>query len=152
MTDEKKDDNSSITEVHYMNQVRYLANDDLRAQSYEPKRAFRWIFDVDGLDQFVLYTIQAPRWTKQHGWTDFYVSMYDPVVPSASQKVYHWISSGTKRHATLVCLDPVGTIVEKWAYEGLEIMSARFGDLDYSKPDPKIIHICLKPEKVTLEF
>ncbi len=148
MSDDKKDP----TEIHYINQTRYLEAKDLEMPTYEPKRNFRWIFNVDNLDSFVLYTIEMPKWVGPFGWQPFKISMYDPIVPSATQKVYDWIQKKDKRNATLVLLDPVGTVVEKWNYEGLLPDYVDFGKLDYSNKKAKIITVQFSLTDVILEF
>jgi hypothetical protein len=84
-----------------------LDSADLLANTYEPKRKFRWIMGIDGLDAFVLKTAARPQgvfdetvvdWinTKRFlagkfTWSPIQITMHDPIVQSAAQKLMTWV-------------------------------------------------------------
>jgi hypothetical protein len=77
------------------------------ADSYEPKRKNRWILAINGIDSFTAKTSSRPQLTFDETtidyinqkryvagkgtWAPITVTLYDPIVPSASQKVYEWV-------------------------------------------------------------
>ena len=77
------------------------------------------------------------------------ITLYDPIVPSATQQVIEWIrlhhesvtgrdgySDFYKKNITFNVLDPVGDVVEEWELKGAYIQSANFGDLAFDSSDP----------------
>ena len=148
---------------------------------YEPKLKNRYIMEIGGISAFVIKTAQRPqitfdevalehmnvtRYVKGKGkWQTMQVTLYDPIVPSASASVIEWIrlhhESATgrdgyadfyKKNITFQVLGPVGDIVEKWTLYGTWILDATFGDLDFSASDPVEITLSLKYDYAILEF
>jgi len=113
---------------------------------YEPKRKFRWLFEIDGIDSFTIKNAERPN--SVHNL--FQVQLYDPVSPSACHKIRDWEKSKEARKATLKMLDPFGDVVERWDYEGVEIEAVYYGTLDYSDSEPCIITLTLKYSSVEL--
>ena len=80
-----------------------LETQQLLANTYEAKRKFRWILQIDGVDAFVLKTCQRPQQTFEEtvidyintkrylsgkgAWNPISITMNDPIAPSAAQKV-----------------------------------------------------------------
>jgi hypothetical protein len=80
---------------------------DLLAIQYEPKRKFRWIMSIDGMDAFTLKTAARPQLTFEETvidyintkryvagkmtWNPIQITTHDPIVPSASQKIMAWV-------------------------------------------------------------
>ena len=70
----------------------------------EPKRAHRWLLNIDGIDAFVMKTVQKPSFTVGETthqffghsfyypgpvtWNTVQVTLVDPVDPDTSKKVY----------------------------------------------------------------
>lgn len=113
------------------------------ANSYEPKRAFRWIFACEGIDSFTAKTAGRPKikheetvidfinqksyFAGKRDWEKIDIELNDPISPSAAQKVTDWLRlisdpatgrAGYKdfytKTITLKLLDPGGTVVEQW--------------------------------------
>jgi hypothetical protein len=158
-----------------------LEAQQLLADSFEPKRKFRWIMAIGGIDAFTLKTATRPqivfdetvidyinvkRYLSGKGtWSPINVTLYDPIVPSASQKVMEWIRlnfenvSGRmgyaqfyKKEINLKLLDPVGAVVEDWLLQGTWIQDANFNDLDYAVSDPVDIALVLRFDQAILQF
>lgn len=53
--------------------------------SYEPKRSFRWILEVDGIDAYVVKTAERPKMALG-SWQPMRISLFDPIVPNCAQK------------------------------------------------------------------
>lgn len=134
------------------------------ADSYEPKRKNRWIIAINGIDSFTAKTSSRPqltfeetpvdylnqkRWIAGKGtWAPLTLTLYDPIVPSASQKVYEWVrlcwenltgrmgyAQFYKKNINLKLLDPVGAVVEDWELQGAWVQDVNGGDLDYASSD-----------------
>jgi len=151
------------------------------ANKFEPKRKFRWILEIDGIDAFLCKTASRPQLTfdevkiqwlnverKLPGrgvWGDLNVTLYDPIAPSGAQQVMEWIRlnletvtgrSGyldfLKRDLRLKLLDPVGIVVEYWDIKGAFCKDINFGDLDYSSSDPVEIALVIAADNFVLQY
>jgi hypothetical protein len=158
-----------------------LENQQMLSDTYEPKRKYRWILAIEGIDAFTAKTASRPQFNFGETWIDYIntkrciagkmtpsalnITLYDPIVPSASQKVMDWVTlcyeqlTGRagyaqmyKRTINIKLLDPVGAIVEDWLLEGCFIQDANFNELDYSVDDPCDIAIVLRWDRCTLQF
>ena len=140
---------------------------------YEPKLKNRFIMEIAGIPAFTIKTAQRPQITfdevvlvKGKGrWQTLQITLYDPIVPSASSAVIEWIrlhhESATgrdgyqdfyKKNVNFQVLGPVGDIVEKWTLYGTYIQDATFGDLDFSASEPVEITLTLRYDYAILEF
>lgn len=158
-----------------------LDTNQMLANEYEPKRKFRWILEIDGIDGFTAQTAARPA--KEHEateihymnqrryvagkytWQPLEITLYDPIAPSAQQKVMQWLrlvhedltgrmgyAEMYKRNFSLKMLSPVGNVVEKWNIIGAWPMSVNPGDLDYSSSELVTISISIRYDEARLEF
>lgn len=148
---------------------------------FEPKRKFRWVFAIEGIDSFLMKTAARPTIetspTEVHfmnsmrylaGKTKFSTiqcTLYDAIAPSGAQQVMEWVRthfesvSGRsgyadfyKRDCQLKLLDPVGTVVELWDIKGAFITNATFGDLDYGGEEIMEIQLTLQFDNCVLQY
>lgn len=153
----------------------------LIANKFEPLRKHRWVFNIEGIDAFLMKTAARPQMaqgeividyinTKRYlaGKNEFQpinVTLYDPIAPSGAQQVMEWIRvhheavSGRagyadfyKRDCQLKMLDPVGTVVQLWDLKGVFITDANWNDLDYSAPDAAEIALTLRYDLAVLQY
>jgi hypothetical protein len=153
----------------------------LEFKQYEPKRKFRWVLEIDGLDAFVMKTaarpqatfeetvidyVNAKRWISgKMSWNPISVTLHDPIAPSAAQKVMEWVRRNYemltgrmgyavvyKETITLKLLDPQGAVVEQWELEGAWPMDVNWGDLDYATSDNTEITMSIRFDNATLQF
>ncbi len=158
-----------------------LTESDLLAKAYEPKRKFRWIVAVDGIDAFAAKTSSRPQMVFDETVIDYInvktffagkatpspmpITLNDPIAPSAAQKVMEWIrlafesttgrmgyASFYKKDLELKLLSPVGEVVEKWTISGAWVQDSNFGELDYSSSDPVEINLILRYDRAVLDF
>lgn len=158
-----------------------LEVNQLLANAYEPKRKFRWILQVEGIDAFVLKTAARPQQTFEETMIDYvntkrYVSgkgawspmactMHDPIAPSAALKVMQWVRLNYepltgrmgyaiqyKKDFVLKMLDPQGAVVELWDITGAWCQDINFGDLDYATSDNAEISLTIRFDNATLQF
>jgi len=127
-----------------------LGAQELLADSYDPKRQFRWILKVDGLPSFAVKSTRRPALSRSSS-DQLRAKFFDPVVPSTSESFWKWWKSREKKNASLSLLDPVGIVMEEWKYVGLDLVYVDFGELDYSKADPVEIYFCANYESVEMQ-
>jgi len=158
-----------------------LSVSEMLPNKFEPKRKFRWVFAIEGIDSFLMKTAARPTINTGEvevpylnatrylaGKTKFdavTVTLYDPIAPSGAQQVMEWVRthfesvSGRsgyadfyKRDCQLKMLDPVGTVVELWDLKGCFLTAAQFGDLDYGTEDPTEISLTIRFDNCVLQF
>ena len=158
-----------------------LEPQDIMFQPFEPKLKNRFVMQVDGINAFTIKAANRPtiesdevvlehmnvtRYVKgKSRWQPLDITLYDPVVPSASQQVIEWIrlhhesvtgrdgySDFYKKNITFNVLGPVGDVVEEWELKGAYIQSANFGDLAFDASDPVEITLTLRYDYAILKF
>jgi hypothetical protein len=151
------------------------------AKTYEPKRQFRWILEVDGLDSFVMQSTSRPkgnfgevqmdwlndRWWLAGKWTwdPMDLVLRDPIAPSAAQKVMDWVrlcyehetgragyAAFYKKDIVLKLLDGPGAVVERWVIKGAWLQNIDMGSLSYTEDAPTEITCTMRYDKATLEY
>jgi len=151
------------------------------SDSYEPKRQNRWIFEMDAIPAFIARTASRPSATIEpitidylntkryvagkFEWNTLALGLYDPIAPSAAQKVMDWIRlsyenlSGRagyaafyKKTIALKALDPVGAPVEQWDIEGAWITEATFGDMDMASAEPLTVDLTIRMDRCILRY
>lgn len=158
-----------------------LSVTDMLPNKFEPKRQFRWLLAIEGLDSFLMKTSARPSIETAEVEIDFVnatrylagktkfqtidVVLYDAIAPSGAQQVMEWLrtvyesvsaragyADFYKRDIQLKMLDPVGTVVELWDIKGAFPTSISFGDLDYASNDPSEISMTLRYDQAVLQF
>jgi hypothetical protein len=158
-----------------------LETQQMLASTYEPKRKFRWILQIDGVDAFVLKTASRPQITFDETVIDYIntkryvagkatfspmnITMNDPIAPSAAQKVMTWVrlcyesltgrmgyAVQYKKDISLKLLDPQGAVVELWDLNGAWVQDSNFGDLDYSTSDNVELSCVIRYDNAVLQF
>ena len=159
-----------------------LSVTDMLPNKFEPKRDYRWVLAIEGIDSFLINATKRPTINIGNSQIKFInsyrqisngkgvfggitVELHDPIAPSGAQQVMEWVRthfesvSGRagyadfyKRDCQLKLLDPVGTVVELWDLKGTFITSAGFGDLDYSASDTTEISLTLRFDNCVLQY
>ena len=158
-----------------------LEPQDIMFTPFEPKLKNRFIMQIGGINAYLIKTATRPqiqfdevilehmnvtRYVKGKGrWQPIEITLYDPVVPSASQQVMEWIrlshesitgrdgySDFYKKDVSIQVLGPVGDVVEEWELKGTFIQEANFGDLAFETSDPVEISLTLKNYYAVLKF
>jgi len=159
-----------------------LSVTDMLPNKFEPKRQFRWVFAIEGIDAFLMKTAARPQMdiaqleipfinAKRYiagklTFSDLSITLHDPIAPSGAQQVMEWIRthyesvSGRagyadfyKRDVQIKMLDPIGTVVELWDIKGCWIKSANFNTLSYeSESEPVEISLSLRMDNAVLQF
>ena len=148
---------------------------------FEPKLKNRFILTIDGVPAYTIKASGRPqiqfeevelkhmnvsRYVAGKGtWQTLDITLYDPIVPSASQSIMEWIrlahesvtgrdgySDFYKKDITLNVLGPVGDIVEEWTMKGAWIQTATFNDLDWATNDPVEVTLTLRYDYAILQF
>ena len=159
-----------------------LSVSEMLPNKFEPKRQYRWVFAIEGIDSFLMKTAARPQFSFQElrmpfinsvrylsGRMEFQtmsVTLYDPIAPSGAQQVMEWIRthyesvSGRagyadfyKRDCQIKLLDPIGTVVEHWDIKGAMINSANFQQLTYDdNQNPVTIDLTLRFDNCILQY
>ena len=158
-----------------------LEPQDIMFTPFEPKLKNRFIMQIDGINAYLIKTMNRPqidsdevilehmnvtRYVKgKSRWQPLEITLYDPIVPSASQQVIEWIrlhhesvtgrdgySDFYKKDITFNLLGPVGDVVEEWTLKGTYIEAADFGAMDYATSAPVEIALTLKYDYAILQF
>ena len=158
-----------------------LSVTDMLPNKFEPKRSYRWVLAIEGIDAFLVSDANRPTITLGEkkidyinsyrmiggklSFGDLSVKLHDPIAPSGAQQVMEWIRthyesvSGRagyadfyKRDIQLKMLDPIGTVVELWDIKGAFLTSAGFGSLSYSGEDIMMIDLSIKFDNCVLQF
>tara|TARA_R100000152_G_C6613765_1_gene66776 strand:+ start:32 stop:520 length:489 start_codon:yes stop_codon:yes gene_type:complete len=154
---------------------------DMLPNKFEPKRQFRWVFAIEGIDAFLMKSAARPSVSIGEQTLEFMnskrylagkmsyetlaVTLYDPIAPSGAQQVMEWVRTHTetvsgrsgyadfyKRDIQLKMLDPVGTVVELWDLKGCFLTAAGFGTLDYGTEDPAEISLTIRFDNCVLQY
>ena len=158
-----------------------LSVTDMLPNKFEPKRSYRWVLAIEGIDSFLVASANRPSITLGErkiefinsyrmiggklSFGDLSVKIHDPIAPSGAQQVMEWIRthyesvSGRagyadfyKRDIQLKMLDPIGTVVELWDIKGAFLTSANFGSLDYGGEEIMMIDLSIKFDNCVLQF
>ena len=154
---------------------------DIMFRSWEPKLKNRYIMNIDGIDAYLIKTMNRPsiesdevvlehmnvtRYVKgKSRWQPIDITLYDPVVPSAAQQVMEWVrlshesvtgrdgySDFYKKDITFQVLGPVGDVIEEWKLKGAFIQDANFGELDFGASEAVEIALTLRYDYAILQF
>jgi len=159
-----------------------LSVTDMLPNKFEPKRQFRWVFAIEGIDSFLMKTAARPQMTIESLEIPFInskryvagrmtfqtlgITLHDPIAPSGAQQVMEWIRttyesvSGRagyadfyKRDCQVKLLDPIGTVVELWDIKGAFILDANFNALTYENDsNPVDITLSLRFDNCVLQY
>ena len=158
-----------------------LSVTDMLPNKFEPKRNYRWVLAIEGIDSFLVTSANRPsisitekkieyinsyrRVASKLEFQDLTIKLHDPIAPSGAQQMMEWIRthyesvSGRagyadfyKRDIQLKMLDPIGTVVELWDIKGAFLSSVNFNSLDYSSDDIMMIDATIKFDNCVLQF
>ena len=158
-----------------------LSVTDMLPNKFEPKRKFRWVFAIEGIDAFLLKSAARPTFNIGEQELQFMnskryvagkltfdtlsVTIYDPIAPSGAQQVMEWVRTHAEsvsgragyadfyqRDIQLKLLDPIGTVVEFWDIKGAFLTSIDFGGLDYGTDDATEISLSMRYDNCVLQY
>ena len=158
-----------------------LSVTDMLPNKFEPKRQFRWVLAIEGIDAFIVKTATRPNIAIEEleipyinhkryvagkaSFETLSITLHDPIAPSGAQQVMEWVRthfesvSGRagyadfyKRDIQLKMLDPVGTVVELWDIRGAFLTAADFGSLDYSTNEASEISLTVRYDQCVLQY
>lgn len=154
---------------------------DMLPNKFEPKRSWRWVLCIEGIDAFLCKTANRPTfetgeteigWINSTRWVagktkpgTMELTLHDGIAPSAAQQVMEWVRLHTesvsgrsgyadfyKRDIQLKMLDPVGTVIELWDIKGAFITNASFGSLDYTSEENVEVSLTLRFDQAVLQY
>tara|TARA_R110001583_G_scaffold153010_2_gene304775 strand:- start:590 stop:1075 length:486 start_codon:yes stop_codon:yes gene_type:complete len=158
-----------------------LETNQMMFTAFEPKLQNRFLMDIDGIPAYLIKKIARPavsfnEVTLDHinikrkikgkaSWENIAMDLYDPVTPSGAQAVMEWVrlsheavtgrdgySDFYKKDLKIQMLGPVGDIVEEWILKGAFIISANFGDGDWTSDTPMNIAMTVAMDYCILNY
>ena len=158
-----------------------LEFDKMFYTNFEPKMKNRYVMEIDTIPSYLVKAMNRPtiqfetialdhinvkrKLQGKADWQDIQITLYDPIVPSAAQKVMDWIRLGHesitgrrgyadfyKKDITFYLLGPVGDKIEQWTLKGAFIQQANFGELDFTSNEVATIELTLAYDYAILEF
>jgi hypothetical protein len=158
-----------------------LDPNEIMFTNFEPKMSNRFIMYVEGIPAYLIKAANRPEIVnnkvtidhinvKRHvkgrsEWSDISITLYDPIVPSATQAVMEWVrlhhesvtgrngySDFYKKDITFNALGPVGDKVEEWTLKGAFITTAKFSDMDYTGEDLSEVELTLSYDYAILQY
>lgn len=159
-----------------------LSVGQLLPNRFEPKRQFRWVFAIEGIDSFLMKTAARPSMSiaeKEIPWinskrylagrltfSNMSITLHDPIAPSGAQQVMEWIRTHAetvsgragyadfyKRDCQIKLLDPIGTVVELWDIKGAFITEANYNTLTYDNDsEPVEISLTMRFDNCILQY
>lgn len=154
---------------------------DMLANTYEPKRKFRWLLAIEGIDSFLLKSAARPTISTESFQVDYInatrylagkytfsemsVTLHDAIAPSGAQQVMEWIrlahehvtqrggyADFYKRDIQLKMLDPLGAVVELWDIKGAYVQESNFGELSYDNNESADIALTIRYDLACLQY
>ncbi len=154
---------------------------DMQPNKFEPKRKFRWILQIEGIDAFLAKSTARPQkqfeeitvdWINskrylagKHEFQPMPLELYDAIAPSGAQQVEEWVRlnyesvSGRsgyadfyKRDIQLKLLDPVGTVVELWDIKGAWPKEINYNDLAHDSSEACWVTLSIRFDNAVLQF
>lgn len=159
-----------------------LDTNRMLAPAFEGQRQNRWIIEWEGLDAWTAKSFARPSisfgevpvhyinsiryYQGKFEPQTLSLSLYDPIVPSASQKVMEWVRLSyeqltgragykefyTARGFKLKMLDGPGAVVQQWDFINLFITAVNFGTLDYASADMAMVELTLRYDSFIMQF
>ena len=110
--------------------------------------------------------VNETQWVAgRYTWQEMEITFIDTIGPSTSIQLMEWVrlhmesltgrmgyAAGYKKDLIVKALDPSGVEVEKWLLEQCMIVSADFGQNDYSSDDLQMVTITMQPYRCILNY
>ena len=151
------------------------------AETYEPKRAFRWIIEAEGIDSFLAESVSRPKVDIEEvearyiNTVQYFAGrltpqtiefqLKDAIAPSQSQKIMEWVRSvcevetgraGYKamyaRDFRIKMLSPTNEVVESWVLKNAWPTNYNASDLNANDNSIATISVVLRYDRAILEF
>ena len=140
-----------------------LSVQEMLPNKFEPKRVFRWIFAIEGIDSFLMKTAARPSMVVESLEIPFinakrYIAgrLTFNTMDITHQETVSGRSGYAdfyKRDCQIKLLDPVGTVVELWDMKGAQITSVDYQSLTYEDESaPMTIAMTLRYDNCVLQF
>ncbi len=158
-----------------------LDSNELLFREWQPKLTNKFVIEIPGFPSFLIKATSRPSKSTQvitldhinvkkyvagkTQWDEIDITIYDPVVPSATQAVQAWyrtcfdsVSGRTgystfyKKDVTIKVLGAPGEVIQMWTLKGAWIKSVNYGDLDHSDSSQMTISCTLRYDYAILVF
>ena len=136
------------------------------ADKYEPKREFRWILRIDGIESYLIRSVTRPSYrhnvtavafgppivTGPPIYDPLEIELYDVRDPNKVRDIEAWMhGQNPVRDVEIVTLDETGTAIEKWRYLKCFLTKVDYGRLNYSSNEACSIKLELMYDRFIYE-
>src|SRR5271168_3210301 len=83
---------------------------------FEPLRNNRWIMMLEGVDAFLVKTVEPPVIEPMSNRHTLTIALYNTIGGDQNTRLKAWLDSPSTRDGNLKFLDPVGNVVERWEF------------------------------------
>jgi hypothetical protein len=118
-----------------------VAVEKLLPDKFEPLRVNRWIMMLEGVDAFLVKTVEPP--VIEPGTSSsqtLEIALYNVVGGDQNERLKAWLELPTSKDGELKFLDPVGTVVERWTFRARPL-KMWFDKLDYASANLLATHL-----------
>lgn len=119
---------------------------------FDSKMNHRFIFDLPGLDSFLVKSVKLPTYYRDGKKENIIVVLYDSIAPSASQQLNEIVKNNVPLTGKIKWLDASGTIVSECKLDGLLVEKVENSLLSYESNDPSTMIVEFSFLEFTLCF
>jgi|SRR5579863_514998 len=121
-----------------------VAVEKLIPKAFEPLRVNRWVMMLEGVDAFLVKTVEPPVIEPGTGnQTQLEIELYNVVGGDQNERLKAWLELPTQKDGELKFLDPVGTVVERWTFRA-KPLKMWFDKLDYASANLLATHLLVE--------
>jgi len=131
--------------------VETLKADQLLPKKFEFLRNNRWIVQADGIDPFLVKSVEGPKLTRRNIPVKIKIALHNIVAGNDSKSIIEWLQSAIDRPVVVKHLDPVGTVVELWRFNARP-KKVSFSKLDYSDASLLTTYVTLETTDFKVGF
>lgn len=106
--------------------------------AFSPLTNNKWILQVEGIDAFLLRRLDLPSFQNEHPYKGVLRAELHNVIGLDSNGPLLEMLGAEPTSGVLKLLDKVGTIIEVWVFEEMDLIEVTWNPLDYGDPSPLI--------------
>src|SRR5579885_322472 len=114
--------------------VEVVDAEKLLHAKFEPFRVNRWVMMLEGVDAFLVKTVEGPIIEPGTSVQTMTLALYNVVGSDQNERLKAWTELPTLKDGELKFLDPVGCVVELWRFRA-KPLKMWFDKLDYASAD-----------------
>lgn len=141
-----------ITNMENKKQNSAIDQGTMPIKQFDVKTNHRFIFDLPGLDSFLVKSVKLPTYYRDGKKENIIVVLHDSIAPSASQQLNEIVKNNVPLTGKIKWLDVSGTIVSECKLDGLLVEKVENSLLSYESNDPSTMIVEFSFLEFTLCF